>query len=137
MVLTPIPHLLSCFSNTVTAVLGELSQSFRSVSQSFQSFCHSRFRHTVTEVLVTVRNRPVRVILDTYLIPIMAELPLPRLCCLKGRPAFRDRITRGSLESEIVYREVVADLEKPKKTFSAHNKQGGIKRGEKWFQEKL
>ena len=35
----------------------------------------------------------------------------------KGRPAFRDRITRGSLESKIVYRVVGADFEKPKKYF--------------------
>ena len=35
----------------------------------------------------------------------------------KGRPAFRDRITRRSLESKIVYRGVGADFEKPKKYF--------------------
>ena len=35
----------------------------------------------------------------------------------KGRPAFRDRITRGSLESKIVYRGVGADFEKPKNIF--------------------
>ena len=35
----------------------------------------------------------------------------------KGRPAFRDRITRRSLESKIVYRGVGADYEKPKKYF--------------------
>ena len=34
-----------------------------------------------------------------------------------GRPAFRDRITRRSLESKIVYRGVGADFEKPKKYF--------------------
>ena len=33
----------------------------------------------------------------------------------KGRPAFRDRITRRTLESKIVYRGVGADFEKPKK----------------------
>ena len=33
----------------------------------------------------------------------------------KGRPAFRDRITRGSLESKIVYRGVGADFEKQQK----------------------
>ena len=35
----------------------------------------------------------------------------------KGRPAFRDRITRRTLESKIVYRGVGADFEKPKKYF--------------------
>ena len=35
----------------------------------------------------------------------------------KGRPAFRDRITRRSHESKIVYRGVGADFEKPKKKF--------------------
>ena len=35
----------------------------------------------------------------------------------KGRPAFRDRITRRSLESKIVYRGVGADFEKPKNIF--------------------
>ena len=35
----------------------------------------------------------------------------------KGRPAFRDCITRGSLESKIVYRGVGAEFEKPKKYF--------------------
>ena len=32
----------------------------------------------------------------------------------KGRPAFRDRINGGNLESRIVYRGVGADFEKPK-----------------------
>ena len=35
----------------------------------------------------------------------------------KGNPAFRDRITRGSLEFKIGYRGVGADFEKPKKYF--------------------
>ena len=35
----------------------------------------------------------------------------------KARPAFRDRITRGSLESKIGYRGVGADFEKPKNIF--------------------
>ena len=35
----------------------------------------------------------------------------------KDRPAFRDRITRRSLESKIGYRGVGADFEKPKKYF--------------------
>ena len=35
----------------------------------------------------------------------------------KGRPAFRDCITRRRLESKIVYRGVGADFEKPKKNF--------------------
>ena len=35
----------------------------------------------------------------------------------KGRPAFRDHITRGSLESKIGYRGVGADFEKPKEYF--------------------
>ena len=35
----------------------------------------------------------------------------------KERPAFRDRITRRSLESKIVYRGVGADFEKPKNIF--------------------
>ena len=43
----------------------------------------------------------------------------------------------GTLESKIVYRGVGADFEKPKKKFSAHNDQGLMKRGEKWFPEKL
>ena len=55
----------------------------------------------------------------------------------KGRPAFRDRITRGSLESKIVYRGVGADFEKQKQKISANNEQGSMKRGEKWFSEKL
>ena len=38
----------------------------------------------------------------------------------------------GSLESKIVYRGIGADFEKPKKK-SAHNEQGNMKRGEKWF----
>ena len=54
----------------------------------------------------------------------------------KGRPAFRDRITRGNLESKIVYQGVGADFEKQKK-ISANNEQGSMKRGEKWFSEKL
>ena len=32
----------------------------------------------------------------------------------KGRPAFRDCITRGNLEFKILYRGVGADFEKPK-----------------------
>ena len=55
----------------------------------------------------------------------------------KGRPAFRDRISRGSLESKIVYRGVGADFEKQKQKISANNEQGSMKRGEKWFSEKL
>ena len=55
----------------------------------------------------------------------------------KGRPAFRDRITRGSLESKIVYRGVGADFEKQKQKISANNEQGSMKREEKWFSEKL
>ena len=35
----------------------------------------------------------------------------------KDRPAFRDHITRGSIESKIGYRGVGADFEKPKKYF--------------------
>ena len=35
----------------------------------------------------------------------------------KGRPAFRDHITRRSLEFKIGYRGVGADFEKPKKYF--------------------
>ena len=35
----------------------------------------------------------------------------------KGRPAFRDRITRRSLESKIVYRGVGSDFEKPRNIF--------------------
>ena len=35
----------------------------------------------------------------------------------KDRPAFRDHITRGSLESKIGYRGVGADFEKPKEYF--------------------
>ena len=35
----------------------------------------------------------------------------------EGRPAFRDRITVGNLESRIVYRGVGADLEKTGKYF--------------------
>ena len=56
---------------------------------------------------------------------------------MKGRPAFRYRITRGRLESKIVYRGVGADFEKQKNIFSANNEQGSMKRGEKWFSEKL
>ena len=37
-----------------------------------------------------------------------------RACVAKGWPAFRDRITKGSLESKIVYRGVSADFEKQK-----------------------
>ena len=56
----------------------------------------------------------------------------------KGRLAFRDRITKGSLESKIVYRGVGADFEKQTKNiFSANYEQGNMKRGEKWFSEKL
>ena len=68
----------------------------------------------------------------------------------KRSPAFRDRITRRSQESKIVYRGVGADFEialpgeakspklciegwvqtlKSKKIFSANNEQGSIKRG--------
>ena len=35
----------------------------------------------------------------------------------EGRPASRDHITGGNLESRIVYRGVGADFEKPKKYF--------------------
>ena len=55
----------------------------------------------------------------------------------EGRPASRDHITGGNLESRIVYRGVGADFEKPKKIFSANNKQGSLNRGKKWFSEKL
>ena len=47
----------------------------------------------------------------------------------KGRPAFRDCITRRRLESKIVYRGVGADFEKPKKKNSANNEQGSLQRG--------
>ena len=67
------------------------------------------------------------------------------ICTSKGRaPAFElvglpseKALQGGSLESKIVYRGVGADFEKPKKTFSANNKQVSMKRGEKWFPEKL
>ena len=36
-----------------------------------------------------------------------------------------------------MYRGVGADCEKPKKIFSANNKQGSLNRGKKWFSEKL
>ena len=42
------------------------------------------------------------------------ESSLFRARVAKGRPAFRDRITRRSLESKIGYRGVGADFEKPK-----------------------
>ena len=53
----------------------------------------------------------------------------------KGRPAFRDRITRRSQESKIVYRGVGADFE-IQKNISANSEQGSIKRGYKWFYRK-
>ena len=36
-----------------------------------------------------------------------------------------------------MYRGVGADFEKPKKYFRQNNEQGSMKRGEKWFSEKL
>ena len=39
----------------------------------------------------------------------------------KGRLAFRDRITKGSLESKIVYRGVGADFEKQTKNIFSAN----------------
>ena len=55
----------------------------------------------------------------------------------KKRPVFRDRITRRSLESKIVYRGVGRTLKNKQKIFSANNEKGSMKRGEKWFAEKL
>ena len=55
----------------------------------------------------------VRVILDTQSSRFRARVA-------ERRPAFRDRITRGSLESKIVYRKVDADLGKTENIFSAH-----------------
>ena len=54
---------------------------------------------------------------------------LPSEIALQGR----------SLESKMVYRGVGAEcgLRKTEKIFSANNEQGTIKRGEKWFPEKL
>ena len=46
----------------------------------------------------------------------------------KGRPAFRDRITRRSQESKIEYRGVGADFEIQKNIFG-DNEQSSIKRG--------
>ena len=59
----------------------------------------------------------VRVILDTYLEGQSSRF---RARVAERRPAFRDRITRGSLESKIVYRKVDADLGKTENIFSAH-----------------
>ena len=42
----------------------------------------------------------------------------------------------GNLESKIVYRRVDPDSENGK-MFSAHNDQGDMNRGKKWFSEKL
>ena len=83
-----------------------------------------------------LRKFSVWVILDTYL--LYREHPLTSLCC-KGEACLpRSHYQgRGSLESKIVYRGVGADFEKQTKKFSANNEQGSIKRGEKWFSEKL
>ena len=51
----------------------------------------------------------------------------------KGRPAFRDRITRGKPRVQNCVSRGRCRLRKTKKTFSAHNEQGNMKRGEKWF----
>ena len=55
----------------------------------------------------------------------------------KGRPAFRDRITRGKPRVQNCVSRGRCRLRKTKNTFSAHNEQGNMKRGEKWFPEKL
>ena len=56
----------------------------------------------------------VRVILDMYLWRQGSRF---RARAAKGKPAFRDCITRGNIESKMVYRGVSADLEKPKNIF--------------------
>ena len=76
----------------------------------------------------------VRVILDTYKGRGPSELVLLR----EGLPS--EIALKGvSLESKTVYhfREVGTDFQKPNKIFSAHNEKRSMKRGEKWFPEKL
>ena len=63
--------------------------------------------------------------------------PASKLVLQKGSLPSEIALQGGSLESKMVYRGVGADFEKPKKIFSANNEQGTIKRGEKWFPEKL
>ena len=60
---------------------------------------------------------------------VLQKGSLPSEIALQGR----------SLESKMVYRGVGAECgnRKTEKIFSANNEQGTIKRGEKWFSEKL
>ena len=55
----------------------------------------------------------------------------------KGRPAFRDRITRGKPRVQNSVSRGRCGLRKTEQIFSAYNDQGNMKRGEKWFSEKL
>ena len=55
----------------------------------------------------------------------------------KGKPACRDRITRGKPRVKNGVSRGRCGLRKTEKIFSANNEQGTIKRGEKWFPEKL
>ena len=91
------------------------------------------FRKTLKKFCL--RKFLVRVILDTSL--LYRELPLPSSCCKGGLPS-EIALQEGTLESEIVYRRVDPDFENRKNIFYlAHNDQGDINRGKKWFSEKL
>ena len=63
--------------------------------------------------------------------------PASELVLLRGGLPSETALQGESLESKVVYRGVGADFKKTKNTFSAHNEQGNMKRGEKWFPEKL
>ena len=65
--------------------------------------------------------------------------PASELVLLRGGLPSEIALQGVSLESKIVYhhRGVGADFQKPNKIFSAHNEKCSMKRGEKWFPEKL
>ena len=64
--------------------------------------------------------------------------PASEIVLLRGGLPSEIALQGGSLESKIVYRGVGADFEKPKYIFGSQwTGPGSMKRGEKWFPEKL
>ena len=81
-----------------------------------------------------LRKCSVRQPTHSRYVPPVSRAPASELVLQRGGLPSEIALPRGSLESKIVYRGVVADFEKAKKYFrliGANNEQGSMKRGEK------
>ena len=68
--------------------------------------------------------------------PLKAWLPLPSSCC-KGEACLPRLHFKGDTSSPKWCIEGLVRTSKNRKIFSADNEQGTMKRGQKWFPEKL